>query len=363
MITYKDDCRINVAAAIICREDRILVCQRAEKKAHGLKYEFPGGKQEKGETAEQALMRECMEELGIVLSAPELYCVRDFDYPDVRVRISFYLTGIEEGEPRAIEHACIKWVTRVEALEMDFCSADSMIVKMLNARPNECEIRNELFAMQDKEYALFNAKLIPNIASETIIGVRMPMLRAYAKKLLKTAEPLAIERFMDCLPHKYFEENNLHAALMMGEKDMDRCIERLEKFLPYIDNWATCDMLQLPILMKHPEETLKHIDRWLASERTYTVRFGLGMLMKYLGKDFEAGILERAAAVRSEEYYVNMMIAWFFATALTKHYDEALVYIKEHRLAHWVHNKAIQKARESRLVSEEHKVELNKLKY
>ena len=363
MITDKGDCRINVSAAIICREDRILVCQRPVGKAHGLKYEFPGGKQEDGETAQQALKRECMEELGIVLGDTELYCVRNFDYPDISVRISFFMTAIDEGEPRAIEHACIKWVTREEALEMDFCSADSLIVKMLNANPSEAEIRNELIAMQDKDYALFNAKLIPSIASETIIGVRMPMLRAYAKKLVKTASPLAIERFMDCLPHKYYEENNLHAALMMGEKDMTKCIERLEKFLPYIDNWATCDMLQLPILMKHKKETLNYIDYWLASEETYTVRFGLGMLMKYLGKDFEVGILERAAAVRSEEYYVNMMIAWFFATALTKHYDEALIYIKEHRLARWVHNKAIQKARESRMVSEEHKAELNKLKY
>lgn len=362
MITDKENCRINVAAAIICREDEILVCQRSEQKAHGLKYEFPGGKQEEGETAQQALKRECMEELGVALGKLDLYCVRDFDYPDICVRISFFLAEIEKGEPRAIEHACIKWVTREEALEMDFCSADSLIVKMLNASPNESEIRNELFAMQDKNYALFNAKLIPNIDSDTIIGVRMPMLRAYAKKLIKTASPLVIERFMNCLPHEYFEENNLHAALIMGEKDMIGCIDRLEKFLPYIDNWATCDMLQLPILMKHPEETLKCIDRWLASGSPYTVRFGLGMLMKYLGKNFKEGILERAAAVRSEEYYVNMMIAWFFATALTKRYDEALIYIKEHRLARWVHNKAIQKARESRLVSEEHKAELNKLK-
>lgn len=359
----KNGAVVRVVAAIIFRKDKVLVCQRAPEKKRGLKYEFPGGKQEKGETAEQALKRECMEELGVEIRVKELYFVRNFDYSDISVRISFFLAEIESGEPKAIEHTLVKWVTRHETMDLDFCSADSIVAEMLNSKPSESEIRNELLAMQDKDYASFTLKLVPNLIPETVIGIRMPSIRNYAKQMIKAGQPLALERFMGCLPHKYFEENNLHAALIMGEKDINSCFRRLDEFLPYIDNWATCDMLQPSVLMKHPEDTLLHIDHWLKSNFTYSVRFGLHTLMRYLDDDFDISILERAASVRSDEYYINMMIAWFFATALAKRYDETLCYIKSRKLSQWTHNKAIQKARESLRVSAEHKQELKELKW
>ncbi len=352
---------MRVAAAIIRRGNRLLVCQRPKGKARALKYEFPGGKPEGSETDEEALIRECREELDVELKIIELFTIRTHAYTDVKVRISFFLSEIADGEPKALEHNELRWVTADEAAGLDFCGADMEIVRMLNASPGISELREELFKMRDEGYARFSAKLIPNIAPESIIGIRTPQLRIYIRNMVKTADPAAIERFIGALPHKYYEENNIHAALIEREKELDRCIAMLDEFLPYMDNWATCDSCRPRVFDRHPEEMLAHIDRWLASDHPYTVRFGLGILMRYLDSDCD-GILERAAAVRSDEYYVNMMIAWFFATALAKRYDETLPYIREKRLSAWVHNKAIQKARESRRVGEAQKQALNELK-
>ncbi len=215
----------------------------------------------------------------------------------------------------------------------------------------------DLFSMQDKEYKKFISALLPTVDPETIIGIRTPALRAYAKKMTGR------EAFMRNLPHKYYEENNLHAFLIEQIRDYDACIAALNAFLPYVDNWATCDSMRPRILKKEPVRLLSDIERWLASDHTYTVRFGIQLLMLYyLDENFDPVYLKRVAAIQSGEYYVNMMIAWYFATALAKQYDATLPYIKERRLSPWVHAKTIQKAVESYRITSEQKAVLRKLK-
>lgn len=224
----------------------------------------------------------------------------------------------------------------------------------------EEQIRKELFALQDREYHDFHCKLIPTVDPELVIGIRTPDLRKYARQLSKT--PLA-EEFLTILPHTYYEENNLHGFLIENMKDYPAVIEALDIFLPYVDNWATCDMISPKIFQKHLPALLDKIKEWIASGHTYTIRFGLGMLMKfYLDEVFLPEYLEMAAAVNSEEYYVKMMVAWFFATALAKQYDTALTYLEKHRLDSWTHNKAIQKAIESYRITGEQKEYLRTLK-
>ena len=195
---------------------------------------------------------------------------------------------------------------------------------------------------------------------DTVIGIRTPVLRRFASDYAKT--PDAAE-FLASLPHTYYEENNLHAFLIEKIRDFDQALAALEAFLPYIDNWATCDALAPKVFAKHTDELLPHIESWIASEKTYTVRYGLGALMRYyLDEHFKPEYLTLAASVRSEEYYVNMMIAWFFATALAKQYDAALQILLEHKLDIWTHNKAIQKARESYRITDAQKAYLSTLK-
>ncbi|MBQ7174220.1 MAG: DNA alkylation repair protein [Lachnospiraceae bacterium] len=207
------------------------------------------------------------------------------------------------------------------------------------------EIRERLFAEQDIPYREFQAKLIPGIDPESMIGVRTPALRRLAKEFVKRED---IGTFLEMLPHRYFDENQLHAFIISEMKDYERCIALTEAFLPYIDNWATSDQLSPKIFKKHRPELLARIRAWLRSEETYVLRFAIGMLMQhFLDEDFDPAYPELVAGIRSDEYYVNMMIAWYFATALAKQYDAALPYIAEHRLAPRTHNKAIQKAIES----------------
>lgn len=226
---------------------------------------------------------------------------------------------------------------------------------------NICEeIQKQLFQLQDSEYREFQGKLIPNIPPETIIGVRIPELRKLAKTLYKDPQ---IGDFLDDLPHKYYDENNLHGFLLEQIKDYGKCLSEVEKFLPYIDNWSTCDTTAPKVFVKHPDELMPSIDKWLASKETYTIRYGIGMLMRlYLDDNFKPEYLEKVTAIRSEEYYVNMMIAWYFATALAKQYRATLPFIEEHRLDNWTHNKTIQKACESFRVTEEQKTYLRTLK-
>ena len=222
------------------------------------------------------------------------------------------------------------------------------------------EIQQRFFALQDAGYRDFHAALMPTVDKALVIGVRMPALRALAKELKGTE--LAAD-FMAALPHKYYEENNLHAALIGHIRDFDACMAAVERFLPYVDNWATCDMMNPRALAKDKAALLERIRLWLQSGHTYTVRFGMEMLMNhFLEEDFREEYPALVASVRSEEYYVRMMQAWYFATALAKQYEAAVTYLEQRRLGAWVHNKTIQKARESFRVSQEQKEYLKSLK-
>ncbi len=223
------------------------------------------------------------------------------------------------------------------------------------------EIQKRLFSLQDEAYRDFTAPLLPTVPRERIIGVRLPAVRALAKELRAEGKAQA---FLRELPHRYYEENSLHAAILCRERDYRVCMEELESFLPYVDNWSVCDGMDPAVLKKHRPDLLTRIPAWLASERPFTVRFGIAMLMNhFLDEDFRPDFLEQVAALRSDEYYVNMMIAWYFATALAKQYEATLPYIEQRRLESWTHNKSIQKAVESRRVSEEHKAYLKTLRW
>ena len=222
------------------------------------------------------------------------------------------------------------------------------------------EIRQSLFELQDIKYRDFRVKLIPGKDTETMIGVRTPELRKLAKQMLKRED---IGEFLRDLPHRYFDEDQLHAFVISLEKDFGKCVAEVDAFLPFVDNWATCDQLSPKAFQKEPEKLLPHIHAWLRSGKTYTVRFAIGMLMQhFLGENFDISYADSVASVRSEEYYVNMMIAWYFATALAKQYDLILPYLEEKRLEDWVHNKAIQKSVESCRITEEQKAYLKTLK-
>ena len=222
------------------------------------------------------------------------------------------------------------------------------------------EIRQSLFELQDIKYRDFQAKLIPGKDTEMMIGVRTPELRKLAKQMLKRED---IREFLRDLPHRYFDEDQLHAFIVSGIKEYGKCMEELMRFLPFVDNWATCDQMSPGVFKKHRPELLTQIREWLGSEHTYTVRYGIGMLMQhFLDEDFDPAYPELVAGVHSEEYYVNMMIAWYFATALAKQYDAVLPFIEGRRLDPWTHNKTIRKAVESYRISDEQKEYLRSLK-
>ena len=225
---------------------------------------------------------------------------------------------------------------------------------------NKSKLYRKMYELQDLKYRDMQIRIIPTVEPESVIGVRTPVLRAMAKELLKAGE---YKDFLEDLPHKYFEENQLHAFIISGIKDLRECMEELEKFLPYVDNWATCDQMSPKIFRKHRKVLFAHIKEWIRSDKTYTVRFGVGMLMKhFLDDDYDPKYPEMIAGLRSEEYYVNMMLAWYFATALAKQYESILPYIEQKRLDDWTHNKAIQKSLESRRIGDEKKLYLKSLK-
>ncbi len=209
--------------------------------------------------------------------------------------------------------------------------------------------------MGEKEYRDFSSALMPTVDKSKVIGIRVPVLRKYAKGLEN------YEDFLTELPHKYFEENNLHAFLIEREQNFDRCIEKLNAFLPYVDNWATCDSMKPKVLKKEPEKLLEHIKVWIKSTEIYTVRYAINLLMSfYLDGNFNLDYL--VAGVETDQYYINMMRAWYFATALAKRYKETLPYIENNVLDKWTHNKTIQKAVESLRISKEQKEYLKTLK-
>ncbi len=225
---------------------------------------------------------------------------------------------------------------------------------------NTDEIRQKLFELADEKYREMQIKTTPTVDADSFIGVRTPPLRALAKELSKRDD---IADFLSGLPHRYFDENQLHGFIISLDKDFERCIANVEAFLPYVDNWATCDQTNPKVFAKHKTELLQHIRVWLASDRTYTVRFGIKMLMDhFLDESFELKYPKAVAKIRSDEYYVKMMQAWYFATALAKQYDAVLPFIEGKKLDAWTHNKAIQKSVESYRITDEQKQYLKTLK-
>ena len=215
------------------------------------------------------------------------------------------------------------------------------------------ELQKQLFELQDIKYRDFHSKLMPETAKEKIIGIRTPVLRNFAKVFAGTPE---LEDFLQQLPHQFYEENNLHMMLITGIKDYPKCMEEVQRFLPYIDNWATCDFPEPKCFRKNKKAVLEEVRKWIASTETYTIRYGIGLLMRlYLDDMYRPEYADLVARVRSEEYYVNMMIAWYFATALAKQWDAAVPYIEQHRLSDWVHKKTIQKAVKSYRITSEQK--------
>lgn len=215
------------------------------------------------------------------------------------------------------------------------------------------KLQKQLFELQDLKYRDFHSKLMPETDKETVIGIRTPVLRKFAKEFAGTSEA---EAFLRQLPHRYYEENNLHMMLITGIKDYEKCMEEIQRFLPCIDNWATCDYPAPKCFARHKDQVLEEAKRWISSGETYVIRYGIGMLMRlFLDEDFSSEYLEMAAAVQSQEYYVNMMIAWYFATALAKQWDATVPYIEQHKLSDWVHRKTVQKAVESYRITLEQK--------
>ena len=215
------------------------------------------------------------------------------------------------------------------------------------------KLQKQLFELQDLKYRDFHSKLMPETDKETVIGIRTPVLRKFAKEFAGTSEA---EAFLRQLPHRYYEENNLHMMLITGIKDYEKCMEEIQRFLPCIDNWATCDYPAPKCFARHKDQVLEEAKRWISSGETYVIRYGIGMLMRlFLDEDFSSEYLEMAAAVQSQQYSVNMMIAWYFATALAKQWDATVPYIEQHKLPDWVHRKTIQKAVESYRITPEQK--------
>lgn len=222
------------------------------------------------------------------------------------------------------------------------------------------ELQRSLFELQDLKYRDLQSKLLPKTEKEKIIGVRTPILRKFAKEFAQTKEA---QKFLQELPHQYYEENNLHLMLVTQIRDYKKCLKEVTQFLPYIDNWATCDLPLPKCFEKHKAELIVDVKNWIASNDTYTIRYGIGVLLRlYLAEDFKDEYPKLVSAVISDEYYVNMMIAWYFATALAKQWEAVIGYLKDRKLTEWVHRKTIQKAIESNRITEEQKAELRGLR-
>lgn len=222
------------------------------------------------------------------------------------------------------------------------------------------ELQRSLFELQDLKYRDFQSKLLPKTEKEKIIGVRTPILRKFAKEFAQTKEA---QNFLQELPYQYYEENNLHLMLVTQICDYKKCLKEVTQFLPYIDNWATCDLPLPKCFEKHKAELIVEVKNWIASNDTYTIRYGIGVLLRlYLDEDFKDEYPKLVSAVISDEYYVNMMIAWYFATALAKQWEAVIGYLKDRKLPEWVHRKTIQKAMESNRITEEQKAELRGLR-
>ncbi len=345
-----------VVAALIWNGDKFMICQRPATKKRALLWEFVGGKVEPGETRQDALVRECREELAITVSVGSLFTEVVHEYPDITIRLCLYRCTVADGTPQLLEHVDLKWIASEEIPQYDFCPADETILKMILI---ERTMRKGLESLADPGYREFQAKLMPTVLPEQILGVRTPALRAVAKAMKKQPDA---KYYLDICTHNSFDETQLHSFLLCQEKDYETALAKVESFLPAVDNWATCDQLAPKAFDRQPQ-LRQECYRWMQSELPYTVRFGIEMLMShFLDAAFDPADLEKVAAVRSEEYYVNMMIAWYFATAMAKQEAATLPYLEQKKLPEWVHRKAIQKSIESNRISDEMKTYLRSLK-
>ena len=348
----------DVVAALIWDDNRFLACRRPAHKARGLLWEFVGGKVEPGEELQDALIRECYEELAVKVRVGEIFMSLIHEYPDITVRLTLFNATICEGEIQRLEHNDIRWITTTEIDNYDFCPADEEILRRLKTVENG--IQAELISMADEDYKRFHTSLMPTVDPGKVIGVRVPKLRTYAKQIKKYGLDLP---FCNRLPHRYYEEDNLHGILISGITDYNEAVCALDCFLPYVDNWATCDLIAPKAFNQRPASLIDKVRQWIESGHTYTVRYGIGVLMRYYLDDaFSSEYLQMVSAIRSDAYYVNMMIAWYFATALAKQYPSAIKIIEHRVLPQWVHNKTIQKAIESYRITPQQKEYLRSLK-
>lgn len=348
----------DVVAALIWKHDRFLACQRPAHKARGLLWEFVGGKVEPGESKQQALMRECREELDVTISVGEVFMEVIHEYPDLKIKLTLYNAVISEGTPCLLEHNDLRWITTDEIDDYDFCPADEEILLRLKKIRNG--IQASLYGLRDEGYKQFQSKLMPTVEPMKILGVRMPKLRSFARNFEAFYDKA---QFLADLPHTYYEEDNLHGILISKIRDYHQCVNALNQFLPFVDNWATCDLLSPESFRAHPVELIPQVKSWLSTGKLYTCRFAIGVLMKYyLDQAFDPAYLDLVASVRTDEYYLRMMIAWFFATALAKQYASAVSYLENQVLDPWTHNQTIRKALESYRINDEKKKYLKTLK-
>lgn len=348
----------DVVAALVWDGDRFLACQRPAHKARGLLWEFVGGKVEPGETLQNALIRECQEELAVTVRVGEVFMTLVHEYPDITVRLTLFNATITSGFLQKLEHNDIRWITTKEIDNFAFCPADVEILEKLKTIDNG--IQAELVSLEDSQYKAFQCALMPTVDREKVIGVRMPALRKLSKHLLSVGETT---EFLNQLPHRFYDENNLHGLLISEIVDYQRAVEELDRFLPYVDNWATCDLIAVKAFCCRPEGLMEKIGEWLLSGHTYTIRYAISVLMRYyLDEGFSPQHLKMVSEIRTDEYYVNMMIAWYLATGLAKQYDSVIELLYSNALSKWVHNKTIQKALESNRISDEKKQYLKTLK-
>ena len=350
---------VQVVAALIWDNDRFLACQRPAHKARGLMWEFVGGKVEPGESREKALCRECREELDIEITVKNVYFEVDHVYPDISIHLSIFNAQIQNGTPKLLEHADLRWILPEEIAQYTFCPADTEILeKICDDTKRLFELRHKLSKIADPKYKQFHASLMPTFAQERILGVRMPALRKIANDLKQDCA-----WFLSCMPTRYYEELNLYGLFINQCKDFDRTVFFLEQFLPFVDNWATCDLITPEAFRDHPQMACQQALIWLRSAHPYTVRFAIGVLMRF-GMQPEAfcQYADLVCELNSDHYYVKMMIAWYFATALSSNFEHAVSYLEQNKLPLWIHNKTIQKGIESYRITQEQKAYLRKLR-
>ena len=350
---------VQVVAALIWDHERFLICQRPAHKARGLLWEFVGGKVECNEENAEALCRECEEELGIKIKVRNKYFEVDHEYPDISIHLTLFNAEIESGTLQLLEHNDFCWIHPNQISDFEFCPADEEILnKIQDDYARLCALRGTLTAASDLKYKSFQCSLMPTVSSDRVLGVRMPALRKIFKELSKDPE-----WFLTSMPLQYYEYANLYGLLISRCDDFDCCVRLLNSFLPHVDNWATCDLIVPAIFAKNKESACQIALSWLKENHTYTVRFAIGVLMRFgLDSPFRQQYADLVAAISTDEYYVKMMIAWYFATAMAVNFDFYVSYLKRRILPKWIHNKAIQKGIESHRLTDDQKIYLRSLR-